>query len=91
MSRNLQNCVKDGEPIKHTIGQTTWIAIYDKSNNILKCGSNYYNGKSPLNKFATSHYMDIRPDRTPNCNAWIECKIYRNNEWIPMCNLQSIN
>ena len=97
MSRNLRDCVKDGEPIKHTIkykhtiSQTTWIAIYDRSNNMLECGTRNYIGESPLNQFATQHYMQHRPDRNPGCNAWRECKIYRNNEWIPMSNLQSIN
>jgi len=93
MSRNLSECVKDGEPIKHTIKSKnkdkskTWIVTYNKNNNTLVCGDMVYSGNSPLNRFTVNNYNKYRPDRKSGNNAWKECEIYRNNMWISMKNL----
>jgi len=94
MSRNLNKCVKDGEPIKHKINKygesKTWIVIYNKTDNTLVCGDTIYSGRSPLNKFTENNYKKYRPDRTYKNNAWIECKLYRNNKWISMFDLPEL-
>jgi|TARA_B110000285_G_scaffold215417_1_gene261729 hypothetical protein len=96
MSRKLSECVKDGEPIKHTIKSKnkdqskTWIVTYKKNNDTLVCGDSLYSGKSPLNKFTVNNYIKYRPDRKSGNNAWTECEIYRNNMWISMENLPEL-
>lgn len=91
--RKLSECVKDGEPIKHTIKSKygeqsmTWIMTYKKNDNILVCGDTIY---FSLNQFTTSNYKKYRPDRSYRNNAWTECKIYRNNAWISMFNLPQL-
>tara|TARA_B100000902_G_scaffold395362_1_gene453784 strand:+ start:1356 stop:1628 length:273 start_codon:yes stop_codon:yes gene_type:complete len=90
MSRKLSECVKDGEPIKHTIQSKTWIVTYNKNNDTLVCGDLVYSGKSPLNRFTVSNYKKYRPNRSYKNNAWTECKIYRNNIWISMENLPQL-
>ena len=61
MSRKLSECVKDGEPIKHSIIKNhdqnkTWIVQYNKNDNTLVCGDLVYSGKSPLNQFTVNNY-----------------------------------
>tara|TARA_Y100000389_G_C17124809_1_gene347264 strand:- start:207 stop:497 length:291 start_codon:yes stop_codon:yes gene_type:complete len=96
MSRKLSECVKDGEPIKHTIRSKNkdqskvWIVIYNKNKDILICGDSVYIGRSPLNQFTENNYKKYRPDRTFSNNAWTECEIYRNNKWISMKDLQKL-
>ena len=92
--RDLNKCVKDGEPIKHKINKygesKTWIVIYNKTDNTLVCGDVIYNGRSPLNQFTTNNYKKYRPDRKSGNNAWTECEIYRNNTWISMFDLPEL-
>jgi len=101
MSRKLSECVKDGEPIKHTIKSKdrnetkTWIVTYNKNNNTLICGNSVYSDESqtngsPLYKFTKNNYKKYRPDRDYSNNAWKECQIYRDNIWISMRNLPKL-
>jgi len=91
--RILSECVKDGEPIKHTIKsknkdqRKTWIVTYKKNNDTLVCGDSLYHS---LHQFSVNNYKNYRPDRTSENNSWTECKLYRNNEWISMYNLPDL-
>ena len=91
--RDLSKCVRNGEPIKHTIKSSdrveskTWIMTYDMENNVLVCGDITYPG---LNPFTVTNYKKFRPDRGPGNNAWSECKIYRDNQWISMYDLPEL-
>ena len=46
-----------------------------------------YQGRSPLNQFAKSHYETERNDRVSNVNAWKVCHCEVNGEWISTYNL----
>ena len=46
-----------------------------------------YQGRSPLNQFAKSHYETERNDRGSNVNAWSECECEVNEQWISTYNL----
>ena len=81
-NRNIKTIFTNGQRIRHTIGINTWIGIYDSTNNLIICNGIKYNGRSPLNKFASSHYKIERPDRSSRCNAWLECECEINGEWI---------
>ena len=82
-NRDTKKIFTNGQYIRHTIGiDKTWIGIYDSINNSIICNGIKYTGRSPLNKFASSHYKTERPDRTSRCNAWQECECEINEEWI---------
>jgi hypothetical protein len=68
--RNMSKCFTDGQRIRHTIGiNKTWIGIYDSSKNGIIYNDKIYQGRSPLNQFAKSHYEIERKDRTSCVNA----------------------
>ena len=84
--RVLSECCTNGQQIRHTIRNSTWICTYN--NNKLIMGNKTYIGKSPLNRFVTSHYTVERPDRTNHANAWNECEYYINGNWRSMYSIQ---
>jgi T5orf172 domain len=87
-SRDTTKCFTNGQRIRHTIGiNKTWIGVYNSSNNTIICNDQIYQGRSPLNQFAQSHYKTERPDRTFKVNAWSECECEVNGEWISTYNL----
>ena len=82
-TRDIKKIFKNGQRIRHTIGiNKTWIGIYDKINNTIICNGINYKGRSPLNKFASSHYKTERSDRTSSCNAWLECECEIDGNWV---------
>ena len=93
LCRDLLRCVCPGEPIKHTIpnsngdGHILCMGIFDEENNGLVSGNTFY---PTLNQFTTHNYTEFRPDRRPGNNAWSECKIYRDNQWISMYDLPEL-
>ena len=87
-SRDMTKCFTDGQRIRHTIGiNKTWIGIYDSSINGIIYNGKIYQGRSPLNQFAKSHYEAERNDRVPNVNAWRECECEVNGKWISTYNI----
>ena len=81
-------CFTNGQRIRHTIGiNKTWIGIYYSSQNGILCNEKMYQGRSPLNQFAKSHYAAERNDRVSNVNAWSECECEINGKWISTYNL----
>ena len=86
--RDMRKCFTNGQRIRHTIGiNKTWIGIYDSSNNGIMYNGKMYQGRSPLNQFAKSHYETERNDRVSNVNAWSECECEVNEKWISTYNL----
>ena len=86
--RDMSKCFTNGQRIRHTIGiNKTWIGIYDSSKNEIMCNGKMYQGRSPLNQFAKSHYETERNDRYSNVNAWSECECEVNKKWISTFNL----
>jgi len=80
--RDMNKCFKDGQRIRHTIdGKKTWTGTYYSSKNEINHEGKIYQGLSPLNQFAKSHYKIERPDRTPECNAWKECECEEKGIW----------
>jgi hypothetical protein len=86
--RDTSKCFTNGQRIRHTIGvNKTWIGIYDSSKNRIMYNGKIYQGRSPLNQFAKSHYETERNDRVSNVNAWSECECEVNGKWISTFNL----
>jgi hypothetical protein len=86
--RDMSKCFTNGQKIRHVIGiNKTWIGIYDSSKNEIVCNEKIYQGRSPLNQFAKSHYKTERHDRVSNVNAWVECECEVNQKWISIYNL----
>jgi hypothetical protein len=86
--RDTRKCFTNGQRIRHTIGiNKTWIGTYDSSNNGIMYNEKMYQGSSPLNQFAKSHYETERTDRVSNVNAWKECECEVNGKWISTYNL----
>ncbi len=85
--RDTSKCFTNGQRIRHTIGiNKTWIGIYDSSKNGILHNSKLYQGISPLNQFALSHYESERSGRI-SVNAWRECECEVNGKWISTYNL----
>lgn len=81
--RDMSKCFTDGQRVRHTIGiNKTWIGVYDSSKNGIIYNEKLYQGRSPLNQFAKSHYETDRKDRTSCVNAWLECECEKNEKWI---------
>ena len=86
--RDMNKCFTNGQRIRHTIGiNKTWIGIYDSLKNGIMYNEKIYQGRSPLNQFAKSHYETERNDRVSNVNAWSECECEVNGKWISTYNL----
>lgn len=86
--RDMRICFTNGQRIRHTIGiNKTWIGIYDSSKNGIMYNEKIYQGRSPLNQFAKSHYETERNDRVSSVNAWSECECEVNGKWISTYNL----
>ena len=86
--RDMSKCFTNGQRIRHTIDiNKTWIGIYDSSNDVIMCNGKMYQGRSPLNQFAKSHYKTERTDRVSNVNAWSECECEVDKKWISTFNL----
>ena len=86
--RDTRKCFTNGQRIRHTIGiNKIWIGTYDSSNNGIMYNGKIYQGCSPLNQFAKSHYETERNDRVSNVNAWSECECEVNEKWISTYNL----
>jgi hypothetical protein len=86
--RDMSKCFTNGQRIRHTIGiSKTWIGIYDSSKNVIIHNEKIYQGRSPLNQFASSHYKTERNDRVSTVNAWSECECEVNEKWVSTYNL----
>jgi len=76
------------QKIKHVIGSEEKEGYYDKEKNKI-----IFNGNEieSLNKFTRLHYEEKRPYReTFNNNAWLECKCFKNGEWISTYDLPEL-
>ena len=87
--RNPLLCINHMEKIMHRIAQSDiWEFYYDKEQNGFIFKEKIY---KTMNKLTELHYRTSLPNRVSSNNAWLECKIYRNNEWISMHDLPIIN
>lgn len=86
--RDASKCFTNNQRIRHTIGiNKIWIGVYDSLSNGILYNEKLYQGRSPLNKFVTSHYESERSDRVTNANAWSECECEVDGKWISTYNL----
>ena len=74
-----KNAFTNGQRIKHTTCKSKheWIGLFD--NNHIKCNERVFKS---LNQFAECHYIEERPDRVSNVNAWNECHYEVDGNWI---------
>jgi hypothetical protein len=56
----------------------TRIGTYDSLTKGVRCGDKI----QTLNQFAKHHYLEVRPDRVSNVNAWDECECEVGGEWV---------
>lgn len=77
--RDMKKYFINGQRIRHTIGiSKTWVGVYDSiQNGIIYDGQIY-----TLNKFASNHYKEEKPNRSPAVNAWRECECEVDGKWI---------
>ena len=91
--RDLSRILIDGQEVYHNVpkdgGAHTAVAKYNLTHNtLIGLDGTIYSGKSPLNKFTTSHYTQINPQRVKNNNAYKDCyviwneKHYNMDEWF---------
>jgi superfamily II DNA or RNA helicase len=83
-------CMNDNEKLRHRSRDhknNIWEFYYNKPKNCF-----VYNDKEfkNMNQITSFHYKLLSPNRTSNNNAWCECEIYRNEEWISTHNLPLI-
>lgn len=88
--RNPLLCMNDKEKLRHRSRDhknNIWEFYYDKPKNCF-----VYNDKEfpNMNQITSLHYKLLSPNRTHNNNAWSECEIYRNDQWISTHNLEQI-
>ena len=86
--RDANKCFKHGQLIRHTIGNNIWIGKYDSSKKGIIHNEELYQGRSPLNNFAKSHYEKERNDRCSSVNAWAECECKIDDKWISTYDLK---
>jgi hypothetical protein len=77
----LNKCLQDGQRVKHTVGDSTWIAVYDASKEGLVYNDKTY--KKPSG-FASDHVKAERPDHPYAANGWTTCKCEVNGKWITL-------
>ena len=86
-NRNMKECFNHGQKIRHKIGiNKIWIGTYNSSKNCIEYKDNIFDGRSPLNQFAKSHYDEEKSSRV-NVNAWRECEYDVNGKWISTYNI----
>jgi hypothetical protein len=86
--RDMLKCFIDGQRIRHIslVGnKTTWIGIYNSSNNSIIYDDKIYESMS---KFANTHYYDDGFRFNRSANGWKECEYEVNDKWISTYNIQ---
>jgi len=76
------------QEIRHIIGGSIWLGVYDKNTNKIKYGDKRYNSPS---KFSSDHYHILRKDRDSNLNGWKECEYKVGDDWISIYSLKKLN
>jgi len=81
--RDMRKCFRNGQRILHKCNKIdgtkdSWIGIYNSNKNAVI----YNNVEYTLNQFVKEHYINVRPDRGPEANAWAECDCEVNGNWI---------
>ncbi len=75
----LNKCLKDGQRVKHSIGDNTWIGTYDESKEGIVYNDKVY--KKPSG-FASDHVKAVKPDNAYTANGWTTCKCEVDGKWI---------
>ena len=86
--RDTAKCFTDGQRIRHVIGkQFEKIGVYSSEENKINASGVCQS----LNKFAETHYREVRPHRkAQTVNAWYECECEINGKWASIYNLPII-
>jgi hypothetical protein len=83
-NRMLRGTIPDGTPIRHSIplsgvgDMSIREGVYIAATHTIWYNRRHYS----LNQFAKEHYQDMRPNRVPNVNAWIECKCLIDDTYV---------
>lgn len=85
--RDPSLCFYNGDKIRHVIKNNIWEFTYNLSEKSFLYENEYYN---TMNQITEKHYRNCRPDRTSNNNAWFECQVYRNHQWMSTMDLPII-
>jgi hypothetical protein len=86
--RDPTKCFKDQQKIRHQVGNSIRIAMYDKKNNVFI----FNNTKYTLNTLVKEHYTIERPYRKPNTNAWLHCETeVEPGKWISTYTLPELS
>ena len=88
MCRDMSLCFKHKQEIRHVIGQSVWVGIYDKNINKIRCGGEIYDSPSG---FSSYHYHIVRKDRNSNSNGWKECEYKVEDDWLSIYSLKKLN
>lgn len=76
--RDMPRCFKNGQRIRHKIGDNSWVGIYNtKLSAVCYDNQEFYT----LNQFVMAHYAIVNPSRK-TANAWRECECDINNKWV---------
>ncbi len=81
----LHTFLKDGQHVYHKVHDgTEWIGTFSSELNKI-----VYNGAAyTINHLAVTHYEEERPDRKPDCNAWVEMKTLVDGQMISLDKLE---
>ncbi len=88
MCRDMSLCFNHKQEIRHIIGQSIWVGVYDKNINKIKYGDKRYNSPSG---FSSDHYHMLRKDRNSNSNGWKECEYKVGDDWLSIYSLKKLN
>jgi hypothetical protein len=84
--RDMFNCFRDGQSIRHTLlSNNVWIGTYNSRENVIIYNKKKYKS---LSGFAGKHYSVVRPDRTSSANGWMECEYEVNGRWTSTFNIK---
>lgn len=86
--RDTKKCFKHLQKIRHIekVSNNIWEGYYDFNKDKIIFENNEYT----MYLFVRNHYIQIRPDRTPEANAWKECECLINDNWISTFNLPEL-
>jgi T5orf172 domain len=84
--REMKRCFKNGQRIRHTFGDDTWIGIYDSQNDTIIRESEIY---KTISAFSMEHHRACNPSRKTS-NGWIECQCEIDGVWVSTSTLSEL-
>ena len=78
-NKNMNDYFLDGQVVRHVFLEETWTAIYNKSDDSLRC--NKFRYESPTH-FSKSHMQHHIGDMTAFVNGWKLCETMVGDTWV---------